>query len=69
VNGIYTNQLGIYFQLIANNDLLFCLSSAPTNCGNMPNTDANSVLNNSPAFSTSRGVAETEYDIGHVFTT
>lgn len=70
VNGIYMRELGVYFQLIDNTDELFCVAkSNMANCAKLPNVDATTVLQNAKQFIKSRGVATSEYDIGHVVTT
>lgn len=67
VNGIYMRELGLYFQLIANNNLLYCTDSQTTDCSTLlPNADASSILSNVDQFISNRGISTSSFDIGHI---
>jgi hypothetical protein len=74
VNGIYWRELGVFFQLIPKNDLLFCSRSNAADFGgcsttSLPNTRADIIISRIGPFIANRGIASSEYDIGHCFTT
>ena len=62
VNGIYMRELGIYFQLIADNDALICLG----NC-NLPNDS--DLINLNGGFIANKNIPTNAYDIGHSVST
>jgi hypothetical protein len=76
INGIYLRELGVFFQLIGNNNLLFCING-DTTCDDWPNnTNLNDEITNvggmdffGPAgLLAARGVGDVDYDLGHAFT-
>lgn len=71
VNGIYMRELGVYFQLVENNDQLLCTAQDDvSSCATyLPNTNPDYIIYHAHEFMDLRGVAYDAYDIGHVFTT
>jgi hypothetical protein len=66
LNGVYLGELGVMFELIADNDdMLICLVGE-ADCSS---TDGDTLFDQTAPFIESRGVASTAYDIGHSFTT
>jgi hypothetical protein len=66
VNGIFLRELGVMFQLIADNDKLICLSGSSW-CDGMPNDGA--LLKNASTYMGMAGVSESTFDLGHSLTT
>ncbi|GBG30519.1 Hypothetical Protein FCC1311_067392 [Hondaea fermentalgiana] len=65
VNGIYSRELGVYFQLIDRNDELICSGSS---CNfTLPNDS--SLINYNKDFLDHVGIDTSEYDIGHSVST
>jgi hypothetical protein len=62
VNGVYLQELGIFFQLVGTNDRLLCVAGRLEYCAML---NSFSLIDQ---FMTRRGVADSTFDIGHVFT-
>eukprot|EP00934_Nitzschia_sp_Nitz4_P001877 Nitzschia sp. Nitz4//scaffold71_size96697//29386//32241//NITZ4_004690-RA/size96697-processed-gene-0.108-mRNA-1//1//CDS//3329557232//1877//frame0 len=66
VNGVMLRELGVMFELIADTDDLICLNGE-SDCDSFPEDSA--IWDSTPAWTVSRGVAASDYDLGHHFTT
>lgn len=66
VNGIFLKELGVMFELIADNDKLICLKG-DSSCEHLKNDI--SIFDDAEDFMKDRGVTFKDYDIGHSFTT
>ena len=73
VNGIYMRELGIFLQLIQDNDLLFCSNEVVAKSGGCTSTllpnDPSVIDMNKNFIENIRGIPSSDYDIGHSFTT
>ncbi|GBG25685.1 Zinc metalloproteinase-disintegrin-like lachestatin-2 [Hondaea fermentalgiana] len=67
VNNVYMRELGVYFQLIDNNDELICLPDSTDDACDLSNDIY--ILYETYDFLEARGVTVDQYDIGHSFTT
>lgn len=66
VNGIFLKELGVMFELIADNERLFCLKG-DASCEHLAAGQA--IWEQVEDFMESRGISSTDYDIGHSLTT
>ncbi|MEW7277132.1 fibronectin type III domain-containing protein [Aquimarina sp. 2201CG1-2-11] len=65
VNGVYEKDLGVTMQIVANNDKLIFLNA---NTDNLTNNNASALINESQAVCDSQ-IGNSNYDIGHTFST
>eukprot|EP00514_Thraustochytrium_sp_LLF1b_P011587 CAMPEP_0184550760 /NCGR_PEP_ID=MMETSP0199_2-20130426/21969_1 /TAXON_ID=1112570 /ORGANISM="Thraustochytrium sp., Strain LLF1b" /LENGTH=802 /DNA_ID=CAMNT_0026945733 /DNA_START=46 /DNA_END=2451 /DNA_ORIENTATION=+ len=66
VNGVYIRELGVFFELIADNDKLICVTG-DSSCSSWPNDS--SLINQNEGLMSARGVTSSMYDIGHSVST
>jgi len=66
VNGVYIRELGVYFELIPENDKLLCVQG-DTTCASWPNNGL--LVGQNSALMLERGVTAEMYDIGHSLST
>jgi len=66
VNGVYIRELGVFFELIEDNDKLICLPDDAT-CDDWPNDTT--LINLNEGLMQERGVTPDMYDIGHSVST
>lgn len=63
VNGVYQRDIGVFLQLIPNNDVLICITS-----DNFDNNDGSSLLGQNQSF-VNANIGTANYDMGHIFST
>ena len=63
VNSIFLREIGVYFELITNNDNLFCIDGVHGAC----KTQNANIFGKMENFFTINGITKDDYDIGHAF--
>ena len=68
VNGVYSHEMGVYFELIDDTDAIICLDSLnDADCDALPNDS--SIINDNQDFLEAKGISYSSYDLGHSVTT